>query len=662
MFVIGPQPPANFDVDRRPGIAITNSISGANYNLLQFTGDNITNVENWKKCLDGSGNPISNTGFQKLIENYMTWNYDRGIRRFMLWTPGGTLSVQNGGGFEGVPLDSYYPVYTSAITSSMQNKIYDQYRLNYDGTTEVVARYVNPAEACWRNITTPVTPVSGDSGELLIPATVEEAESYPFCSDSDWDGESPCFDPDGRKNEVLTCIEQWIETHSDADVGIYMGYTIPLLSGVPEHGINTIIGSAGTGNFLQNETRTDRRGWAVPNPSNDQDHADFLIEELQPWVDAGINFVGLDVGSGMFNYENGGTMSYGENGASKEAVGDYKEWLVNQFGFKTVIAEALSVDFRAPILNEFNQTITTTNHPRKTILKTDVTKEVCKGQLVSNGNGEIENPFNSVFTDNCWSNKGRERYRKLDPNGKDYRVESGNNMDLVYSSGAYQYCPYIITLNGYLNSGEWNIGKHTDSSNLNNFAGIDPNNMLCWYRKNTEIGVFVENFELLSETLRSKYRENKPNSKDANGNFVYSNLYEFIPAWHDEGLATPTAINSSTPTWDGRRIVRDSDFYNKIRNEIYIKLKNYIERGYVYWTTIGKADFQLRKDIHRDVLDYISGYEINNEIYAEDDLAASMNVNLNQKNYRQDKSSTSNVNYDMMKNGILDTYITTDEA
>lgn len=656
-----PQPAANFSIDRRPGITIANTVSGAYSNLLNFVGDNTTNVASWKKCLDGSGNPIPNTGFQKLIDNYLTWNYEQGVRRFMMWTPGGTLLIQNGGGYPDLPIDSFYPVYTSAITSSMQNKIYEQYRLNADGTTTVINRYVNPAEACWKNITVPFAPVAGDSGTLLIPATVEEAESYPLCSDSDWDGESPCFDPDGRKNEVLTCLSQWISTHSDADVGIYMGYTIPLLGGEPEHGINTIIGSAGSGNLLQNENRAGRRGWAVPNPANNSAHADFLMEELQPWVNAGINFFGFDVGVGMFNYENGGTLTYGATAASRTPVGDYKEWLISQFGIKTVIAEALAMDFRAPILDEYNRVVPNTNHPRKTILKIDRTKEVCKGTVVP-AESENGDPWNQVYTDTCWHNKGRERYRKLAPEGKDYRTESGSNNDLVYSSGAYQYCPYIITLNGYLNSGEWNIGMHNDINNIGNFAGVDPNNMLCWYRKNTEVGVMVENMELHSETLRKKYREYFPNSKDSSGNFVYNNLWQLVPAWHDQGLATKTASPAGIPEWDGRNILRDSDFYNKVRNEVYIKIKNYVERGYVYWSTIGKESFQLNRDIHVDLLNYVAGFEINDNIYPEDALTAPLTKDLEQQNF----STKPTVSYDVKQNSIkeilLDTYTSTDEA
>jgi hypothetical protein len=342
-------------------------------------------------------------------------------------------------------------------------------------------------------------------------------------------------------------------------------------------------------------------------------------------------------------------------------VGDYKEWLISEFGIKTVIAEALAMDFRAPILDEYNRIVPNTNHPRKTILKIDRTKEVCKGTVVP-AESENGDPWNQVYTDTCWHNKGRERYRKLAPEGKDYRIESQQTNDFVYSAGAYQYCPYIITLNGFLNSGEWNIGMHNNINNIGNFAGVDPNNMLCWYRKNTEVGVMVENQELHSEILRKKYREYFPNSKDSFGNFVYNNLWQFVPAWHDQGLATKTPSPTGIPEWDGRNILRDSDFYNKVRNELYIKIKNYIERGYVYWTSVGKENFQIQKDIHVDLLNYVAGFEINDNIYPEDELTAPLTKNLEQQNFSTKQAISYDVKQNSIKEILLDTYTSTDEA
>jgi hypothetical protein len=62
--------------------------------------------------------------------------------------------------------------------------------------------------------------------------------------------------------------------------------------------------------------------------------------------------------------------------------------------------------------------------------------------------------------------------------------------------------------------------------------------------------------------------------------------------------------------YDGRQYIRDSAFYNKIRNEIFVNIKNFIERGYVFWTAVNKINLQLVKDVHADVLEYITGFEV----------------------------------------------------
>jgi alpha-tubulin suppressor-like RCC1 family protein len=555
-----PQPPAQFNVDRRPGVACTLPVAGGNNTYLSFTGDNQNANALW----------VKDTGIQKIIENYLEYNYNRGYRRFLVWVPCGYSTT-------------YGPGYTSAITSAMKHRVY-------------TGGIINPSEACWHGNNLPIDPATG----LRIPQTVQQAQSTTLT-----------FNENGRLNEWLTQLGAWIAAHPQADVGLYIGYAIPTLNGTPVGDIG-ISGDLGNGSSGQNAQSG--RGWQTPNPANNAIHAQFLRNELQPWIDIGINFLAIDAGPGMFNYENGGSVSYGPNAASRQAVGDYKAWLIEEFGLKTVMAEALAIDPRAPILDEFNK-VANTSYPRKTLMKIDLTEEICKGTAVPS-QSEAGDPFNTVYTDDCWYNKGRERYRKLDASGKDYRTESGDPNDLVYSSGAYQYCPYLILLNGYLNQGEWNIGKENESG-IGGFAGLDPNNMFSWYRRNTEIGVIVENYYLLSSELRKVYRDNFTNWQG------YGRLWETSPAWHDQGLATPTAAVSSSNLigpHDGRQHTRDSEFYNRVRNEIFAKIKNYIDRGYVYWASIGKLDGQLNKDVDQDVRTYVDAVEIDYGSYAQDEI------------------------------------------
>jgi hypothetical protein len=568
-----PQPAAQFDVDRRPGVACTVPVAGGNNTYLSFTGDNQNANALW----------VKDTGIQKIIESYLEYNYNRGYRRFLIWVPCGYLSTYGSG-------------YTSAISSAMKQRVY-------------TGNIINPSEACWHGNNLPIDPTTG----LRIPQTIQQAQSTTLT-----------FNENGRLNEWLTQLGAWIAAHPSADVGIYMGYAIPTLNGAPVGDIG-ISGDIGNGSSGQNATTG--RGWQTPNPANNPAHATFLRNELQPWVDIGVNFFAIDAGPGMFNYANGGSVSYGPSAASKDPVGDYKAWLMQEFDLKTVMAEALPVDFRAQILDEFNKPINS-GHPRKTMMKIDLTKETCKGTEVPS-ESEAGDPFNTVYTDDCWYNKGRERFRKLDAGGKDYRAQSGDSKDLVYSAGAYQYCPYLSLMNGYYDQGEWNIGPENEDT-LGNFAGIDPNKMMCWYRQNTEIGVIVENIYLLSSDLRRIYRENFANWQG------YGRLWETAPAWHDQGLATPTAAvstNNLIGAHDGRQHTRDSEFYNRIRNEIFVKIKNYIDRGYVYWATISKLDGQLNKDVDQDVRRYVSGVEIDYSGYAEDEVTEAIQAPPQQRIY-----------------------------
>jgi hypothetical protein len=506
-----------------------------------------------------------NTGIDKLIQDSLDWNYNRGVRRFMLWLPCGYLSADGG-------------AYTSAVSSAMKNRVY---------TGDII----NPAESCWSGIT-----VKDPATQLFIPQNVEQANNA-------------TFNPNGRLDEWLDKFGDWIDAHLDADVGIYIGYVIPTVNGIPNASTHiAMVGGAGATGDQQNTTTG--RGWQIPDPANNAAHAAFLETELQPWIDIGITSIGLDVGQGMFNYAYGGTISYGDGtaSASKSPVGDYKHWLMTRWpSLKTVIGEALPIDFKAPVLNEFNQ-IVNTSYPRKTVYLTDTSREVCKAE--STPGGSSLDSINPIYTDSCWANKGRERFRKLNPDGKDYRTSTDPN-GLVYSAGAYQYCPYVILQSGNLNSGEWNIGKH-DMGNISNWAGLDPNNMWCWYRRNTEIGLYVENYYLLSPTLRSLYREYFP-VVEPGAVQNYGNIWQLTPAWHDRGIAQPTP--AITPLqllgpYDGRQHVRDSAFYNKIRNEIFVNIKNFIERGYVFWAGVSKNDLQLVKDVHADVLEYVAGFEV----------------------------------------------------
>ena len=708
-----PQPPADFTVNRNPGAAITVSVAGGEDrpDLLNWSSDNQTSTSYWKKSIEFNENTgeaetyFEGVGVSQFVNENFEWNYKRGIRRFMLWVPCGTMHYEKlpqvGSGDPSCPqkwlrsgcpdwrgigrvgrtaalgelLGVWGPVnsssrqsvafdfdgngfvdgadqallfsevlpgencihcpnfawppnqqtvltaaYTSAVTSSMKKPVYEKISVNQNGSYTVLQEYVNPAESCWVNYTGSNRTMSG-GGTLKIP-TLAEAKTIPYCTDTNYDGSGPCFNPEARFEEFKKWLGEWITSKNSSsnpkdhvDVGLYIGYTIPTVNGQPASGEHVIVGDAGGGKWLQNTTGTNIKGWQIPNPQNNTAHVTFLEQELQPWINMGINFLAFDVGVGMFNYENGGTVTFGLNAASRQPVGDYKAWLMNKWPtLKTVISEALPLDFGTPILDEFNKVMGGLSHPRKTMYKIDPSIEVCKGQLVEQVLPGADT-LNRIYTDNCWQNKGRERYRKLDPAGK----TSADPQTFVYSPKAYYYSPYIIAVSGYLDSGEWNINLDNPADNWNSWAGLDPNKMLCWYPKNTEIGAYFESFYLLSPTLREKYRNNFPNDIDADTGWQkYTNIWQLTPAWHDNGLETRTPTPSGVDPGDGRTILRDESEYNKIRNEMFLAIKNYIDRGYVFWSGTNKITFQLLKDVHKDVLDYIKLKEQDFSPYPED--------------------------------------------
>lgn len=584
-----PQPEATFAVDRRPGTAITIPVSGG-YNKKQYLGwlgDKTNSNTYWKK----------DTGIPLFIQNYLTWNYKRGIRRFVIWAPCGVL---------GTPSGINYSV-TPSITGAMKQRVFEVYNDEGKATGEQI---INPSEACWAGNNFPVDPSTG----LKIPQTIEQALNT-----------NTVFDENGQIDEWNKYLSTWITQNEDADVGLYIGYRIPTLDGIPNANISVYGNIEGK---LQNKEVG--IGWVIPDPENNINHATFLQNELTPWIQMGIKFLILDSAQGLFNYANGGTH---ETNVNSTSVGDYKKWLLtNLSDLKTVIAEGLPLDTKAPVVNEFNQIVVSASYPRKTVYTKNPEKEVCKGILQQTSNNA--NPYNNVYVpDNCWKNEGRERYRKLEVDGKTYLDKSGT-IESTYSAKAYQYCPYLINVNTMLNPGEWNIGLH-DIDNISKFAGLDPNEMLCWYRKNTEVGALFDDFNKLSETLLQEHRTYFPESKNENKEYTYENLWQLVPAWHDTGLAQVTESPSNISKWDGRKYLRDSDYYNKIRNEIFVKIKNYINRGYVFWSTVNKEDFQLTKDVHSDIVNYCLGFEINTTPYELVSKTDTYNLKLQKTPNRQ---------------------------
>jgi hypothetical protein len=621
-----PIKPAKFPVDRRPIMFNAQSVSaGCGSNLAQTSwgfgsnGDccNYGFGAFWKKCVDANNQPIPNTGLQKLIEQTLTYQYnlpaggnlqpELPVRRFMIWVPCGVV-YKNQSCSDG---------YTSAITSSMKLRVVEG--IDYTNPTGPLKKYVNPSESCWKNITTPVIldaaeharNPSNPNNQLFIPATATIAESLPLCSDNP---SVPCFEPEGRLNEWMTCLGKWIRERPDAEVGLYIGYTIPLDGGVggnppkPKSGEIGIQGAAGGGPNGQNVL------WAIPDPENNADHRAFLETELSPWFNIGIKTIGLDVGFGVANYQNGGTIA---PGVSRTPVGDYQAWLKGRWPqLSKIFGEAIPYDYVAPVVDEYNKPIPAGriggNMPRKSFYSTPV-DEVCKGIKVGSESGFNDN---TVFVDNCWKltdafgtvhdTKGRERFRRLNADGADYGPDS-----IKYSAGAYQYCGYIGLVSGNLNQSWIGPGCIYDKTKPINWYGLDPNEMWCWDKQTTEVVAMFENLGTLSPSI--------------------GNDYWRIPAWHN-GPALPIQANCTTPgngclstqpnvfggKDDGRQYDVNSLEYQYVKNEIFEAVKNYIDRGYVGMFSTYSTEFPLYKELLQEIFEYIHQNERDTTPFAKD--------------------------------------------
>jgi hypothetical protein len=617
-----------FSVDRRPIFFNAQSVSGGCNKLGQVSWGYGSNSDCcnygfgafWKKCLNSNNEPITNTGIQKLIEQTLTYTYnlphggrfqpELPNRRFMIWVPSGVVyKSQSCSG--GLCCDGY----TSAITSSMKLRTVEG--IDFDNPTGPLKKYVNPSEACWKNITTPVIldaaeharNPSNPNNQLFIPATPEIAESLPLCSSNP---SVPCFEPEGRLNEWLTCLGKWIQERPDAEVGLYIGYTIPLDGGVgsdppkPKPGTIAIQGAAGNGPTGQNVL------WAIPNPENNADHRAFLEAELAPWFNIGIKTLGFDVGYGVANYENGGTIA---KDVDRTPVGDYQNWLRSRWPqLKKIYGEAIPYDDVAPVLNEFNKPIPPDrvggNMPRKSYYSTPV-DEVCKGIKVG-----TENQDNTVFVDNCWKltdsfgtvhdTKGRERFRKLNPDGADYGPSS-----IKYSGDAYQYCGYIGLVSGNLDQSWTGPGSRYDPTKPINWYGVDPNQMWCWDKQTTEVVAMFENLGTLSPTVGADWWR--------------------VPAWHN-GAALPISSTCTTPgngclsdqpnviggKDDGRQYDINSKEYQYVKNEIFQGVKNYVDRGYVVMLGSYASHAPLIKEVGQEILEYIHQNERSTLPYSKD--------------------------------------------
>lgn len=268
-----------FNVDRRPCVHIADPISFGGNNATWGSADNYgaatIDLSNGNRL--AGINTYQPIGVQRLIRN-MQYHYERGIRRFMINSPLGTLVVENN-----------FPAY-GGIWSPMTQRVIEDYNGN---------KFVNPYLVCW-------------PGRSTIP-TIAEAEN-PATS----------FISNGRGNEFYQHLRTWLVSSSqmgynvgldgttpmpnklgDVELYIYTGFGIPYKNGSVSYSSNYVHVMGNGADFNAAWLNNTTSGFKMPDPENDQDHKTYLESEWLKWFECGVNGIGQDVGVYGWNHRHG---------------------------------------------------------------------------------------------------------------------------------------------------------------------------------------------------------------------------------------------------------------------------------------------------------------------------------------------------------------------
>lgn len=418
-----------FTVDRRPCVHIADSISfggnDATWGSPADYGIATINLANGLRISGiGTYEPV---GVQRLI-NIMQYHYERGIRRFMINSPQGTIAVEGG-----------FPSY-GGIWSPMKQRVIE----NYNGV-----EFANPNLNCW-------------PGRTTVPSVI--------------DAKNPAttFLDFGRVNEFFQHLRLWLvsssalgynvgldgitsmpDKRSEVELYIYTGYGIPFKTGSIYYGSNYVhvMGSGPSGNALWQDDINN--GFKIPDPENNADQATYLQSEWLRWFELGVNGIAYDVGLYAWNHRHGCWIYEDNNRPANfnKPITNIRKWYENFYNNLTVGSNT-GERFSSHKFKMFLENFPWDSDPNNIINRT------------------TSNAFPTANTN--------EYYSFWSPFGS--REDSNST---AYKGSWMHYCPYIILPQALTN---FTNGAFPNPSQ---YSGADPNQKWTFDKSRTEIHLLV---------------------------------------------------------------------------------------------------------------------------------------------------------------------------